>query len=274
MGKSALLFAGLDENDVPQDVLVHFGHEAYEHYMVAPYVRELMMVRNSDYICWSPNIDYLYSAICALHTVQFEELGSTLFSTIDKFEKLNHQRGTSPSISYVGIEVSQLLIDLAIGLHPATNLAHFSRWQDAPTQQNIVSRSYQSTSYAFRTTEQLAEWVARARVGIHGIWFSLDEERQIDMIGNKATLFDPIAFAELVNAAGLSTRVVRSEIYSHGDEKFSTSWVLCERESFGPPPQAVCDLTELSKQTFAGPHAALIPIRSSRPFDFTGLASR
>jgi hypothetical protein len=271
MGRSALLFAGLDDNDVPKDALVHFGHEAYEHYMVAPYARELMMVRNSDYVCWSPSFEYLHGAICALGNVQFEELGSTLFSTIDKIDKLNTLRNVSPAVSYVGIEVSQLLIDLATGLHPSANLKHFLRWQEAPTPPSIVSRSYQSTSYAFQTTAHLVEWIARAKTGIHGVWFSLDRERQIDMIGNPATLFDPIQFSELARQAGLSVRVIKSEIYSHGDDRFSTSWVICERQSFDNAPDAVCTLSELSSRPYGGPHAALIPIKSNRPFDFSDL---
>lgn len=268
-----LLFAGIDENGVPKDALAHFGHEAYEAYMVAPYVRELMDVRQiADRICWSPNFEYLHDAIVALRKVQFEELGSTLFSTIDKIDKLNRLRKVSPSVSYVGIEVSKILMDLAVGLHPNADLKHFQRWQDAPIDDNIISRSYQSTSYAFKTTKQLVEWIARAKVGIHGVWFSLSGERTIDMVGNPATLFDPVEFEKLAFHAGLSVKVIKSEIYSHGDDKFSTSWVLCERQQFKGSPEAVCDLTSLANRPSAGPHAALIPITSGRPFDFSNLA--
>ena len=105
-----MLLGEVNDAGVPQAALVHFGSEAYEHYMVAPYVRELLMVRNSDYVCWSPYFEHLYAAILALGeaNVQFEELGSTLFSSIDKLDKLDatHQCLSQPSrLCYVGIEI-------------------------------------------------------------------------------------------------------------------------------------------------------------------------
>jgi hypothetical protein len=275
MGRTALLFTGLDDNDVPREALVHFGNEAYENYMAAGYARELMRVRHdANYVCWAPNLEYLHVAIRTLGKVQFEEFGSTLFSTIDKFEKLDRRHGGGATISYVGIEVSQLLIDIAVGLHPTAELQHFRRWQDAPTPEVIVSRSYQATSYGFRTTAELVEWVARAEVGLHGIWFSLNGERDIEMMGNRVTLFDPARFGDMAAAAGFTATVFMANVYSHGDERFGAAWVLCERRSFEGRPAAVCGLDELADQPYAGPHAGLIPIRSGRPFDFADLQSR
>ncbi len=80
--RTVLLFGELDDDGSPRSALVHFGSEAYDHYMVAPYARELLMVRNSDYVCWSPCFHHLYAAIVALGpgAVRFEELGSALYS--------------------------------------------------------------------------------------------------------------------------------------------------------------------------------------------------
>src|SRR5258705_5703440 len=113
--RTVMLLGDLNDAGVPQAALAHFGSEAYEHYMVAQYVRELLMVRNSDYVCWTPCFEHLYAAILALGEaqVQFEELGSTLFSSIDKLDKLDAARQglSQPSpLRYVGIEISQLLM--------------------------------------------------------------------------------------------------------------------------------------------------------------------
>lgn len=41
--RTVLLLGELKEKGAPQAVLAHFGSEAYEYCMVAPYVRELLI---------------------------------------------------------------------------------------------------------------------------------------------------------------------------------------------------------------------------------------
>lgn len=291
--RTILLFGEIDVTGCPESALVHFGREAYEHYMVAPYVRELMMVRKTDYICWSPGFELLYVAACVLgggKQVQFEELGSTLFSTIDKFEKLDQQNSNrlqSKLITYAGIEVSTLLIDLAEALHAGIDLVHRNLWQDIPsTHRTIISRSYQSTSYAFETTEELFSWISRARYGIHGVWWSLSgQARQINGAGNQITLFDPDRFDELCANNNIEVTVLKSETFNLGEECFSASWVLVSRLTQAEAalmnalqqelkltlPPSVCSLStkEISNRPHQGLHAGFIPIKTGRPFDFS-----
>jgi hypothetical protein len=132
--KTLLLLGELDANGCPVSALAHFGREAYEHNMCAPYVRELLMVRKTNYVCWSPAFEQLYAATCVFGgaDIQFEELGSTLFSTIDKFKKLDARydgRLKVERIKYAGIEISQLLIDLAEALHSSEDITHYKTWQ-------------------------------------------------------------------------------------------------------------------------------------------------
>jgi len=289
--RTVLLFGELSEEGVPQSALAHFGSEAYEHYMVAPYVRELMMVRNTSYVCWSPCFDVLYAAILAVkaETVQFVELGSTLFSTIDKFDKLHESHRSvaqQPEINYVGIEVSPLLIDLASALHPGRKLNHYSTWQQIPPSSiDMISRSYMSTSYAFQETDELFEWMSRSKLGIHGVWWCIDGgQRLLAMAGNRAALFDPERFSQLAEEHGFSISVLKSEVYQYREVKYSASWIMMSRllpdEAMGleavaakmkiAPALPVCALSKagLAAQPFVGLHAGFLPIHSSRAFDF------
>jgi hypothetical protein len=292
MAKTALLFGEVDEEGCPTSALAHFGQDAYEHYMVAPYARELLMVRNSEYVCWSPHFDSLYAAMLALGHVQFEELGSTMFSTIDKIDKLRiiHEALPQPIVDYVGIEISRLLIDLAEALHEKQKPRHFASWQSVPaTSTGIVSRSYQSTSYAFRNTRDLFDWVSRSKFGIHGLWWSLDgKEIETTMVGNRLALFDPDMFNRMALEAGFDVKVVKSEVFSHDGIRFSASWIALQRmtapelakmryfcnEMRLNPIVSICDLSAaaLAKQPYAGDHANFFPVKSNTPFDFQGSA--
>lgn len=291
--RTVLLFGELDDDGAPQSALVHFGHDAYDHYMVAPYARELLMVRNSDYVCWSPCFEHLYAAIVALDAgaVQFEELGSTLYSTIDKLEKLKSIHGgsrRSVEIDYVGIEISPLLIGLAGALHPNAKLRHYATWRQAPrSTPGLVSRSYQSTSYACRETEELFDWMSQAKFGIHGVWWSLDGvQREFSGAGNRMTLFDPDRFALLAREANIGLKVIKSETFSFGKIPFSASWIMLDnmsadearamrsvlRELRLPSPEPVCELSTaaLEGRPYAGEHAGFIPIRTGQAFNFFG----
>jgi hypothetical protein len=288
---TVLLLGELDDKGRPHSALAHFGSEAYEHYMVAPYVRELLMVRNTDYVCWSPHFEHLYAAILALgpDPARFEELGSTLFSTIDKIEKLRARyQGLThqPTIEFAGIEISKLLIDLAETLHQTQALQHFPTWQSMPqTSAGIVSRSYQSTSYALRKTGDLFDWMSRSKFGIHGVWFCIDGgEVETTMVGNRLTFFDPDAFAKLAADRGIRTKVVKCEVFSHGHFRFAAAWVMLDRMSDAErssmhsllarwnisPAEAVCGLdhSDLGRQPFAGPHASFAMVETGAPFNF------
>lgn len=145
--------------------------------------------------------------------------------------KLDDMHQVKPNLSYIGIEISRLLIETAEALHPMAEVRHLTRWQDIPTSRHrIVSRSYQSTSYAFRTTSELFDWVTRSTYGIHGIRWSLSGADEVMTItGNRHTLFDPDKFSSLALASGLTTRVIKSDIQRHNETRFSLSWVETQR---------------------------------------------
>lgn len=274
MHTQILLFSNLMSDGSPYASLCKFGQEAYEHYMLAPYMRELLMVRNDPgYICWSPHFETLHTTLRKLGPVQFEELGSTLFSTIDKFDKLGEH-----DIQYVGIEIAPLLIDVAVTMHPSTKLEHHPRWQDIPdTDRPIVSRSYQSTSYAFHTTNELFDWISRSIYGIHGIHgihgirWSIDSKISLTTAGNDHTLFDPDEFAALADAQDMKISVIKSEIQTYGRERFSISWISTSRSYDIEVIDPVCELSReaLNAQPIAGPNNEWIfHGNGRRPFDF------
>lgn len=68
-----LLFGDVTPAGEPRSALAHYGAEAYDNYMLAPYMRELLKVRHDQtYICWSPAFAHLYAAAVAFGAVQFE----------------------------------------------------------------------------------------------------------------------------------------------------------------------------------------------------------
>ncbi len=86
---TALLFGEISNDRKPGYVIPHFGQDAYELYMIAAYTKELTSVRNDpNYICWTPGFDAhskLSLDLLRRHgTLTHEEMGSTLYSTIDK----------------------------------------------------------------------------------------------------------------------------------------------------------------------------------------------
>ncbi len=148
MPKSFLFFGTMGDDGRIVNSLCKFGPLAYEYFQLANYMEELLRVRRDpSYLCWTPGIRQLYRACLHLPQVRFEEFGSTLFSTIDKFAKIS--KTTDDDISHIhwaGIEVAPLLISVATELHPNIKLNHYGRWQDIPDNSDIVvSRCYQSS---------------------------------------------------------------------------------------------------------------------------------
>ena len=297
--RTVLLFGEADDNGVPDSVLAHFGNEAYEHYMVAPYARELMMVRNSDYLCWSPFFEHLYAALLALDSKEtcFEELGSTLYTTIDKLNKLNALHAVNLSdlnVQYCGIEVSKLLVDLAEALHEGHQLKHYLTWRAVPRpHSHFVSRSYQSTSYAFDETDELFDWITSSRFGIHGVWWCIDGgQARSSMAGNPITLFDPDHFQARAEQTGHELIVLKAERFQYRDMQYAAAWIMVsdlnqhERQRMTeilrhlqmPIATSVCELraSDLAAQPLTGAHAGFSQVCSGRPFDFENeqLASR
>lgn len=186
-----------------------------------------------------------------------------------KFLKLNG--GKPLDVEYVGVEISSLLIGAATALHRNASLKHFVRWQDIPpTPRMIVSRSYQSTSYAFKSTEELYAWVSRSSFGIHGIRWAIDDHIGFVHGDYWHALFDPEAFAAMAQSDGLRVSVISADISHHGSVPFATAWLCVSRLDDRYDIPAICSLSRAALATMPdeGKTAKWIYFEGKAPFDF------
>jgi hypothetical protein len=213
-----------------------FGDDAYEIVTVAGYMRELFMVRKTDNLGSLPGFRHLYPVMSFLtrdnRTIRFEEVGSTLFSTIDKIRKCERLLGPLgfETIAFKGVEVFDLLIDAATALHPGEDLQHFRRFQDIPENPAMaVGYSYGSTSYAFGSTEEFVTWLARLRFSVHGGWFSTTGmEHRTNVLSNQATLFDFDRLVTILHARGYRVHHLSSQSYKLTNENYILTWFMTE----------------------------------------------
>jgi hypothetical protein len=228
---TVLLLAELRPGKSPAFVVPHFGEDAYAHYMLAAYTRELVMVQtNPEYLCWSPGFRTFADAVAALsehRRVAFEEVGSTLFSTIDKMDKAHPE--TASRIDYRGVEVIKDLCDTAKRFHPSHSLEHYGLWTDLPDADCIVSRSYQAQSYAMTSTEELAGWMGRSVLSQQGIWFAVGDEQTTEIMGKRVTLFDFAELSARLSVAGMKLAVLKAERFQFRDVEFVSAWLIAFR---------------------------------------------
>lgn len=241
---TALILADIAPGQHPNGVIALFGREAYEAYQLQAYMREIVDLRKRDYEPRSPGFGVTTAAIAALAhlgggEVGVEELGSTLFATVDKLRLLERDLfsgGAVPSalpMSFVGVEPSDLLAETAIALHPTEKILHVADSRDLPPATDpTVGRSYQATSYAFTTTEDLARWIGRSRFSTHGIWVSeTGRDQTITRMGKRMTLFAYQELVERLAAQGLRAHHHRSERLRLGEDAFCCTWIVVERLS-------------------------------------------
>lgn len=211
MTNGMLLYAHVEAGRPPRLFTPDWGARAYERYQIPFYLDELRRIHETDYTCWTPGVPYLPLAIDVLSErcgeVRFEEVGSTLFSTIDKLAKL-HRAFALPSditaVEFVGVEVMPTMVWLAERLHARYRVRHAATAPDDESPARaVVARCYQSSSYAFRSSEAFARWASRAAFGLQGVFFSRGQgDQTVSLLGNPVTLFDRTAFYRAMRGRG------------------------------------------------------------------------
>lgn len=233
----ALIFGEVSEGQLPRHVLVDFGEKAYEIYLLHPYLTLLLKIRDEgihNYLC--PGFGLLWAGLESLFgthaavgredfTPCFEEMGSTLFDSIDRLEKLNeHLKGNFSfnEISFIGIEPNSLFARLAELLHESNKISHVKYWSElGPAAAFTVSRSYQATSYAFSSVLELCEWVSRSILSVHGIWFSTSgEDTIVPVFGKQLVLFSLKSFLSTMKSNGFEVLPLSSEKFTLGKHEF------------------------------------------------------
>lgn len=250
---TVLIFGEIFEDKPPQSVLMHLGKEAYEGYEIFVYLKELIRVWKTDYICWSPGFEFLYAAIRVLthnqsrygwfyqikkqlkgaaepqNQLVFEEIGSTIFATIDKLNKIEsiYKEGIDlHKIDFYGIEISQFFSDVAHALHKNFQITHYKKVSDLPKQISThVGRSYQATSYAFTSTQEFADWICRLRFSLNGAWFNPKAGEVLNTVcGKRTILFDLDRMIQILNQRGYQVCLISSDIYTLGEMEFLSVW--------------------------------------------------
>lgn len=226
---TTLIFGEVFENRGPITTQVLFGQRAYEAFQVFVYLEQLLEVRNRpSYICWTPSFHMLYCGAVAVSAKRVVEIGSTLFATVDKLKKLDRKfLPKLRNIEYVGIEVSDFFCQVAMALHPNDRISHFRSINDVPGG-NSVSRNYQSSSYAFETTENMVEAMTKSEFGLHGIWFSTSDETEIRyVLGKRLTLFSIRDTVRLLIERGYKVKWVSRDLADRlGEYKYWEAWLI------------------------------------------------
>jgi hypothetical protein len=163
-----------------------------------------------------------------------EEMGSTLFATVDKLKKLRARYGGAidpGSIRYVGVEPSHLFARTAELLHGDINITHVNDWKALAPQfgAHTLGRSYQATSYAFRNVYDLCSWIFRATASVHGIWFSRSGDEVIHVHGKRTTFFSLERFCALARSNGFGVLPIASSRHTIGDHEFLSAFVMVHR---------------------------------------------
>lgn len=233
-GHAILLFGRIEKGHVPNNIWPHFGSDAYEMYQLAVYIKELINVRTDpNHISLRPGFGIFYSACAELVRTQgslvVEEIGSTLFVTIDKLEKLGGYSETLfRKIKYRSVEVVKIFSDGAAALHPGRELANFVECEDLPCDGvAIASLCYQATSYALDSTDALCKWVMRSAFSSQGVWFSNgDDDQSVELLGKSVTLFSWPRFRESLLKAGLRIVILENQNKICEGHEFSEVWLF------------------------------------------------
>ena len=197
--------------------------EAYDFFMLARYMKDLMIFRKlaregttqtladglRDYKAgvYTQDIYNSFTKLAALHIAatelapgtapRFVELGSTLMGCIDAIRYLQIAGGaTDPNFSgldlhqvdWCGIDISQLLNDVAEALYPSYSLATSLHHEAFAGNADVFFAKGVSLLYAFEQEEQLIDYLVRSRIAVFDYSFALgDKQREILGTGKPVT---------------------------------------------------------------------------------------
>ena len=209
------------------------GFEAYERYQLAAYFSEIIEIRkNPEFVESRKLFPQVAKLIQAMSAVEFFELGSTLFASIDKVAKcVGNQQ--SQSINYYGVEPSKLLREAAEIIHPNHHIIHYNSSELAhfPDVDKSVHRSYQASSYAFCSVSELVNWVSRFGATQDGIWFSTDDrDGTAYFLGSRVTTFSFSQFCKAMKNEGFNIQVLTAQEVKHFGFAFIEVFCTCYRK--------------------------------------------
>lgn len=231
---TALVFGEVFKNRPPVTNNILFGQKAYEAFQVYVYLDALLITRNDpSYVDWSPLFCALYAGLIATEAKQVVELGSTLFATIDKLNKLAKlANGPILDLEFIGVEPSRFFCETAEALHPTSRIKHVSTLSDAPIGYS-VNRCYQATSYAFKSTTELVDYCATATFGSQGLWCSVDgTTKNVSILGKSLTLFSVPEFVDSMRERGFTVEFIANDRATRlKDFEYYELWLIYHKMS-------------------------------------------
>lgn len=208
-GSACLIFGNITDS-FPVCREVYFGEDAYSRKQLASYMEELLEIRKNGFKDESGQFKRLVSLADTISADTLYEIGTSLFSTIDKYRTCGGK-----DIHFLGVEPSYLLRETSKLIYPEAILYNYHNEVPMPTLKTI-GRSYQATSYAFKSTEELVQWISPMGASQDGIWFSLDDtERQYEIFSHQLTLFSFKEFISNIKSGGFSVEVYSAQRVSH-----------------------------------------------------------
>lgn len=177
------------------------GQDAYDLFMGARYLRDLMAYRNGaiDAVFHPEDLrdtvrKYVALAVCASRSPQltYYEIGSSVFGVIDALNHLNngYQELDTRRIRWVGTDNSQFMNEMARYTHQEYNLTLTET--SHPVQCDLFFAKGVSLLYALDDEDRFCEVLAHSRIAVFDYTFSRGEKLR-DVVGTGL----PVTFLSL-----------------------------------------------------------------------------
>jgi len=228
-GYTVCIFGRVGSGHKPELNRVNWGSEAYECSQGYAYLKEHIRILKAKGNGKIPNLGlfaYLYIALAIFQqqsAVEFEELGSTFFTSIDLLEAIEAKFKTGLNvrdIHFTGVELSDWFSDMALALHSGYKISQFKELTQTPDNgMPKVAYNWVVANYACTSTEEFVEWVTKSRFTVCGAWFSLGAETHGDALGKRLVFFDLKAFVEQLMKLGYTVCSIRDHVMRnlHGE---------------------------------------------------------
>ncbi len=185
--------------------------EAYDFFMLARYMKDLMIFRKlaagNDALeaglatyqagVFTKDLYNSFTKLAALHVCAadcaptFVELGSTLMGCIDAMRYLQSIGGRCDphfsdldlrSVEWRGIDISQLLNDVAEAIYPSYPIKTYLSHQLFHDSTDVFFAKGVSLLYAFDSAAEFADYLARSQIAIFDYSFSISQQ-QSEILG-------------------------------------------------------------------------------------------
>ena len=200
----------------------YYGDDAYDRYQLVSYANEIYKIREKKKKDFSEIELILFDLIVFSKFTNLTELGSTLGSLLDKFELYNSSKSTS--LNYIGIEPLPILANFSKYLHENKNFEVVDSFEKISPSQREINFCIMSHTYAFKSTEELIEYIDSFRISVDIVYFSLNNKHEYyESFGDSsASVFDFKNFLEKIS------KKKKVFLLNHGERMTMTGFKLTQ----------------------------------------------